>query len=168
MADAVRKASLQVSTENVRFFSVIHIAPALRRGTLSPMNQEAQRLLNEAVRVAGLKGSFDAVEVGEGIGLNRGQAESAARALSNAGILSLGFDNAAQFTADYRKVFGPQWAAKGKLTKERVDKPEKVEKTDKASKDRDVKKSRPDKAVVEIKREKKPEKPVKLAKKKRA
>src|SRR4051794_37502754 len=100
----------------------MRIASEARRGTLFAMNQEAQRLLNEAVRVAGLRGSFDAVELGEGIGLNKGQAETAARALSNAGILSLGFDNAAHFTPEYRKAFGAEWAAKGKLVKEKVEK----------------------------------------------
>ena len=156
-----------LSAENVRFFSVIRIASGAWRGTLFPMNQEAQRLLNEAVRVAGLKGSFDTVEVGEKIGLNRGQAETAARALSNAGILSLGFDNAASFTPDYRKAFGAQWAAKGKLVKERIEKPEKVEKNGKAEKtvkvEREMKSLRPGKPSREMKHEKKPEKPVKVA-----
>ena len=64
-------------------------------------------MLTEAVRAVGLRGSFDPVELGEAIGLNRGQSETAARTLANAGILVLGFDNAAVFSPDYRKVHAP-------------------------------------------------------------
>jgi hypothetical protein len=46
--------------------------------------------------------------------LNRAQAESAARSLSNAGVLTLGFDCSAHFTPDFRKMHAP---AKRKVAK---------------------------------------------------
>lgn len=71
------------------------------------MTPDAKRLLTEAEKVVGLRGSFDPADIGKRVGLSPGQAESAARALSNAGVLVLGFDNAAHFTADYRKAHLP-------------------------------------------------------------
>lgn len=71
------------------------------------MTNEAQKLLEQAIKSVGLRGSFDPAEMGHKVGLNRTQAESAARMLSNAGVLVLGFDLAAQFTPEYRKFRGP-------------------------------------------------------------
>lgn len=71
------------------------------------MTPEAETLLAEAIRVVGLRGSFDPEELGAKVGLNKGRAEAAARALSNAGVLVLGFDNAAHFSPDYRRAKGP-------------------------------------------------------------
>ncbi len=71
------------------------------------MTNEAQKLLEHAIKLVGLRGSFDPAEMGHKVGLNRTQAESAARMLSNAGVLSLGFDLAAHFTPEYRKFRGP-------------------------------------------------------------
>jgi hypothetical protein len=71
------------------------------------MTPEAEQLLAEALRVVGLRGSFDPEELGGKIGLNKGRAEAAARALSNAGVLVLGFDNAAHFSPDYRRAKSP-------------------------------------------------------------
>jgi hypothetical protein len=68
------------------------------------MNNEATRLLNAAVKRVGLRSSFSPAEIGEGIGLDRHQAEAAARHLSNAGILELGFDCSATFSRDYKKL----------------------------------------------------------------
>jgi hypothetical protein len=71
------------------------------------MTPEAEQLLAEALRVVGLRGSFDPEELGGKIGLNKGRAEAAARALSNAGVLVLGFDNAAHFSSDFRRAKSP-------------------------------------------------------------
>jgi hypothetical protein len=78
------------------------------------MTTEANRLMAEALRVAKLDGSFSPAEIGARVGLNKAQAESAARILSNQGVLSLGFDNAANFTSDFRKKHAP---AKRKVAK---------------------------------------------------
>ena len=56
-----------------------------------------------ALKTIKLDGSFCPVEVGAKVGLDKWQAELAARALSNAGILVLGFDSAAHFSSDFRK-----------------------------------------------------------------
>src|SRR5579864_3615018 len=71
--------------------------------TLTQMNKEASELMSEAMKITKLNGSFSPMEIGARIGLNKPQSEAAARALSNAGILVLGFDSAAQFTTDFRK-----------------------------------------------------------------
>ena len=55
-----------------------------------------------------LTGSFSPAEVGAKVGLDKWQSENAARVLSNAGILVLGFDSAAHFSADYRKAHAPR------------------------------------------------------------
>lgn len=68
------------------------------------MTRESEQLLAEVLRTVKLNGSFDPAEVGEGIGLTKVQSASAARELANAGILVLGFDSAAHFSADYRKA----------------------------------------------------------------
>jgi DTW domain-containing protein YfiP len=67
------------------------------------MTNEAERLMTEALRRNKLSESFCPVEVGRKIGLDKLHAEAAARALSNAGVLVLGFDFAAQFTSQFRK-----------------------------------------------------------------
>lgn len=71
------------------------------------MTNEAQKLLEQAIKAVGLRGSFDPADMGHKVGLNRTQAEAAARMLSNAGVLVLGFDLAAHFTPEYRKFRGP-------------------------------------------------------------
>jgi len=71
------------------------------------MTDEASRLMTEALRIVKLNGSFSPAEVGAKIGLNKGQAEAAARDLSNAGVLVLGFDCAAFFSPDFRKARAP-------------------------------------------------------------
>jgi hypothetical protein len=58
----------------------------------------------EALRVAKLDGSFSPAELGAKIGLKKPAAEAAARELSNAGVLVLGFDCSANFSPDYRKA----------------------------------------------------------------
>ena len=68
------------------------------------MTNEATRLMDAALKGIDLHSSFSPEELGSRIGLNKHQAESAARELSNAGVLALGFDCAAHFTADFRKV----------------------------------------------------------------
>ena len=80
------------------------------------MTNEASRLLAEALRTAKLDGSFSPAEVGAKIGLKPPQAEMAARALSNAGVLVLGFDCAAEFTPGFRKAHaaGGRKAARAK------------------------------------------------------
>jgi hypothetical protein len=68
------------------------------------MTNEATQLMAEALRVAKLDGSFSPAELGAKIGLKKPQAEAAARELSNAGVLVLGFDCSANFSPDFRKV----------------------------------------------------------------
>jgi hypothetical protein len=75
--------------------------------TMKAMTQEAERLMAEALRRIKLGGSFDPAQVGARIGLNKPQAESAARALSNAGVLVLGFDLAAHFSPAFKKSHKP-------------------------------------------------------------
>lgn len=75
------------------------------------MTHEAEQLLAEAKRRVHLNESFSPVEVGARIDLPQPKAEAAARVLSNAGILVLGFDCSAEFSPDYRKVCAKQAAA---------------------------------------------------------
>jgi hypothetical protein len=76
------------------------------------MTKEAAQLMAEALRVVKLSGSFSPSEIGARVGLHKMQAESAARSLSNAGVLVLGFDCAAHFSADFRKANTPVARAK--------------------------------------------------------
>ena len=73
-------------------------------------------LMAEALRRVKLDGSFSPAEIGRKIGLNKPQAEMAARALSNAGVLVLGFDSAAHFSPDFKKASKPG-ATKGRKAK---------------------------------------------------
>ncbi len=68
------------------------------------MTSEASTLLAAALKSATLSGSFSPAELGARLGLNKFQSEAAARDLSNAGILELGFDCAANFSPEYRKA----------------------------------------------------------------
>ena len=71
------------------------------------MTSEANKLMDEALRTVGLDGSFSTADLGARIGLNSTQAQAAARDLSNAGVLDLGFDSAAFFTPEFRKARRP-------------------------------------------------------------
>ena len=68
------------------------------------MTNDAEQLMAEALRRVTVSGSFSPAEIGSRVGLSKPQAESAARALSNAGVLVLGFDGSAEFTPDFRKA----------------------------------------------------------------
>lgn len=68
------------------------------------MTSECEQLLAAALKRVSVDGSFSPSEIGLKIGLSKPQAESAARSLSNAGILVLGFDSSAHFSSDYRKL----------------------------------------------------------------
>lgn len=68
------------------------------------MTNEATTLLAAALKSATLSGSFYPAEIGAKIGLNKFQAEAAARDLSKAGVLEIGFDCAANFSPEYRKA----------------------------------------------------------------
>ena len=81
------------------------------------MSTESDQLVAEALKRVGLGGSFSPSELGAKIGLSKPQAEAAARALSNAGVLVLGFDNAAHFSSDYRKLRTVKDASSAKKTK---------------------------------------------------
>jgi hypothetical protein len=76
------------------------------------MTKDASTLLAAAIKSATLTGSFSPAEVGARVGLDKVQSELAARWLANAGVLELGFDSAAHFTAEYRKAHAPPPAAK--------------------------------------------------------
>ena len=67
------------------------------------MIKEAEQLIAEALRRVNLHDSFSPAEIGKRLGMNRFQSEAAARALSDAGVLVLGFDCAASFSSDFRK-----------------------------------------------------------------
>jgi hypothetical protein len=69
-----------------------------------PMTTESSQLLAAALKHVPLANTFCPIEIGRKAGLSKPQAQLAARALSNHGILSLGFDLAAAFTPDYRKA----------------------------------------------------------------
>jgi hypothetical protein len=71
------------------------------------MTKEATQLMQEALKRVSVSGSFSPAEIGAKIGMDKHQAESAARALSNAGVLVLGFDCAAHFSPDFRKANKP-------------------------------------------------------------
>ena len=60
-----------------------------------------------ALKAVKVTGSFCPWEVGAKVGMDKHQAEMAARALAIAGILTLGFDSAAHFTPDFRKSQTP-------------------------------------------------------------
>lgn len=82
------------------------------------MTKEAAQLMAEALKTVKLNHGFCPVRVGAKAGLTKPQAETAARALSNAGILVLGFDFSAEFSSDYRKAHAPPSAvAAGKNKK---------------------------------------------------
>ena len=68
------------------------------------MTNEATRLLAAALKAVKMDGSFAPEAVGSRAGLSKAQSESAARELSNAGVLVLGFDCSANFSPDYRKA----------------------------------------------------------------
>jgi hypothetical protein len=68
------------------------------------MTHDATRLMEEALKAVKLDGSFDPDRIGAKIGLRKPQAEAAARELSNAGVLVLGFDCAAHFSPDFKKA----------------------------------------------------------------
>ena len=71
------------------------------------MTKDAEQLMSAALKAVKLSGTFSPAEVGAKIGLDRFKSEAAARWLSNAGVLELGFDHAAHFTRDYRKAHAP-------------------------------------------------------------
>ena len=75
------------------------------------MTNEATRLMAEALERVTVGGSFSPAEVGAGVGLDRLRAEAAARALSDAGVLDLGFDCAAAFTPAFRKAHAAKASA---------------------------------------------------------
>ena len=81
------------------------------------MSTESDQFIAEALKRVGLGGSFSPTDVGAKIGLSKPQAEAAARALSNAGVLVLGFDNAAHFSSDYRKLRTVKEASAAKKSK---------------------------------------------------
>jgi hypothetical protein len=83
------------------------------------MTKEASQLMAEALKVAKLDGSFSAAEIGHRIGLKPPQAEAAARELSNAGVLELGFDCCAHFSSDFRKQRGKADAAEAKTSRKK-------------------------------------------------
>jgi hypothetical protein len=71
------------------------------------MTNEASQLMDEALKRVKLNGSFSPEQIGARIGLSKSQSQVAARTLSNAGVLVLGFDYAAHFSPDFRKAKTP-------------------------------------------------------------
>ena len=68
------------------------------------MTEAARQLMAAALKAVGPGGGFSPAEVGAKVGLDKTGAEAAARVLSNAGVLELGFDSAACFSSDFRKA----------------------------------------------------------------
>jgi len=68
------------------------------------MTTESTRFMAEALKRVKLNGSFEPADIGKWIGFNKTQSEVTARALSNAGVLVLGFDCAAHFSEGFRKM----------------------------------------------------------------
>lgn len=58
----------------------------------------------KALEIVHLNDGFSPAEIGKRVGLSKPQAEFAARELSNAGVLELGFDCMARFSSDFRKA----------------------------------------------------------------
>lgn len=90
------------------------------------MNTDASELMAEALKRVSLSGSFMPAEIGAKVGLTKPRAEAAARLLSNAGVLVLGFDCAAHFSPDYRKARAkenPPAGAKKKRKAKAVEQP---------------------------------------------
>lgn len=83
------------------------------------MSPEADQLLEIALKKVGLRDGFCPAELGAKVGLTKQQSETAARALANAGVLVLGFDQSAEFSADFRRsrVPAPEKPLKLKLKK---------------------------------------------------
>ena len=71
------------------------------------MTKDAEQLLAAALKEVKLSGSFSPAELGAKLGLDKFKSEAAARWLSNAGVLELGFDSAARFTRDFRMAHRP-------------------------------------------------------------
>jgi hypothetical protein len=67
------------------------------------MTTDASQLLAMALKKVDLRDGFSPAALGAKIGLTRAQAEAAARTLANQGVLVLGFDSAAEFSADFRR-----------------------------------------------------------------
>ena len=67
------------------------------------MTPEADQLLAIALRKIDLRDGFNPTELGAKVGLNKLQAQAAARLLANAGVLVIGFDQSAEFSEDFRK-----------------------------------------------------------------
>jgi hypothetical protein len=78
------------------------------------MTTEATQLMAEVLKRVKLNAGFSPIDIGAKIGLNKPQSEAAARALSNAGIIVLGFDLSAHFSVDYRKARAKADLAAGK------------------------------------------------------
>ncbi|MDB5303177.1 MAG: hypothetical protein JWM97_726 [Phycisphaerales bacterium] len=81
------------------------------------MTNEATQLMAEVLKRVKLNAGFSPIDIGAKIGLNKPQCEAAARALSNAGIIVLGFDMSAHFSPDYRKARAKTDLAVGKKKK---------------------------------------------------
>jgi hypothetical protein len=95
------------------------VSPVMHILYTVPMTNEASQLMAEALKVVKVTGSFSPEEIGARIGMDKSRAEIAARALSNAGVLVLGFDCAAHFSPDFRKAnLAAQPKIKGKSKKD--------------------------------------------------
>ena len=71
------------------------------------MSPEADRLLAIALKKVELHDGFSPAELGARVGLSKLQSHLAARALADAGVLVLGFDQSAEFSEDYRRAKAP-------------------------------------------------------------
>lgn len=83
------------------------------------MTIEAEQLLAAALKKVDMRGGFQPAELGAKLGMSKPQADAAARALANAGVLVLGFDQSAEFSPDFRKMRLPA-PARGVKTRKRA------------------------------------------------
>jgi hypothetical protein len=81
-----------------------------------PMTNEATQFMAKTLKSVKVNGSFSPEDIGARIGLSDEQSIAAARELSNAGVLVLGFDNAAQFSSEFKKAHAKA-EAKGNRSK---------------------------------------------------
>lgn len=68
------------------------------------MTNEDKQFMAEALKQVKLDEGFAPAEVGKRIGMSKMQSETAARSLSEVGVLVLGFDHSAEFSPEYRKL----------------------------------------------------------------
>jgi hypothetical protein len=68
------------------------------------MTKDAEHFLAHAMKTQKLTGSFAPIDLGAKIGLSKMSSTIAARELADGGVFVLGFDGAAHFSPEFRKL----------------------------------------------------------------